>query len=185
MSEPAAAADQVLSRTTARNICVAMFDAIARGKLSDFEALVHPNAVNREANTQPPENRVRGPQGFYGTALWLRSALADMSWDINEVALDADLIAVHTTARGRQVGTFTFYNEHGDVEQAFPPTGKTCSITQTHWLRIADGKVIEHWANRDDMGSARQLGWIPPSPLYLIRMARAKRTACRHRPNAT
>ena len=184
-SQPESTAEQVLDQAAARNMCVRIFDAFAHGQLGDIEAVVHPDGVNREASTQPPENRVHGPNGFYATALWLRSALADMSWDINEVALDADLIAVHTTARGRQVGTFTFYNEHGDVEQAFPATGKTCSITQTHWLRIADGKVIEHWANRDDMGSARQLGWIPPSPLYLIRMARAKRKARRHRPNAT
>ena len=37
---------------------------------------------------------------------------------------------------------------------------------------MRDGQVIEHWANRDDMGTALQLGWIPPSPVYLVRMAR-------------
>ena len=37
--------------------------------------------------------------------------------------------------------------------------------------------AVEHWANRDDMGTAAQLGWVPPSPLYLLRMARAKRRA--------
>src|SRR5260370_1051671 len=58
-----------------------------------------------------------------------------------------------------------------------PPTGQACSITQTHWFRVADGKVIEHWANRDDMGMARQLGWVPPTPRYLIRMALARRRA--------
>jgi predicted ester cyclase len=169
---------------TARRICVRMFDAIAHGELSDFEALVHPDAFNREARTQPPENRPRGPQGFYATALWLRSALSDMSWDVNEVVADNDLIAVHTTAHGRHVGPFAFYDPDGTVERVFPPTGKTCSVTQTHWFRLADGQVIEHWANRDDMGTARQLGWIPPSPRYLVRMAFATRKARRH-PNPT
>jgi hypothetical protein len=41
--------------------------------------------------------------------------------------------------------------------------------------------VIEHWANRDDLGTAMQLGWTPPAPLYLARMIiatwRAKRSA--------
>ena len=45
-------------------------------------------------------------------------------------------------------------------EQAFPPTGKRIATTQTHWFRIADGKVVEHWANRDDLGTGMQLGWI-------------------------
>jgi hypothetical protein len=43
------------------------------------------------------------------------------------------------------------------------------------WFRLEDGLIIEHWANRDDLGLVRQLGWIPPSPGYLLRMARAKR----------
>ena len=52
-------------------------------------------------------------------------------------------------------------------------------MTQSHWFRIEDGKIIEHWANRDDLGMARQLGWIPPTPAYLFKMARAKRRAKR------
>ena len=48
-----------------------------------------------------------------------------------------------------------------------------------HWFRVADGKVIEHWANRDDLGTAMQLGWTPPSPLYLVRMLLATRRARR------
>jgi hypothetical protein len=39
--------------------------------------------------------------------------------------------------------------------------------------------VIEHWANRDDIGTATQLGWVPPSPAYLVRMALATRRARR------
>jgi hypothetical protein len=61
----------------------------------------------------------------------------------------------------------------------FPPTRRRFAATQTHWFRIADGLVIEHWANRDDNGQAMQLGWIPPSPIYLLRMQLATRKAKR------
>ena len=44
---------------------------------------------------------------------------------------------------------------------------------------MADGQAIEHWANRDDLGTAAQLGWVPPTPRYLLRMALAKRRAQR------
>ena len=92
---------------------------------------------------------------------------------------DGDLIAVHCTMSGRHVGPFVGYDESGEVAQAFPPTGRTFAITQTHWFRMRDGLVVEHWANRDDRGMATQLGWIPPTPAYLWRMARAKRRARR------
>ncbi len=42
--------------------------------------------------------------------------------------------------------------------------GRTFAITQTHWFRMSDGKVAEHWANRDDLGMGQQLGWNPPTP---------------------
>jgi hypothetical protein len=52
-------------------------------------------------------------------------------------------------------------------------------MPQTHWFQIDDGSIIEHWANRDDLGMAQQLGWIPPAPAYLLKMALAKRHATR------
>ncbi|MEP6955852.1 MAG: hypothetical protein ABI883_03440 [Chthoniobacterales bacterium] len=41
---------------------------------------------------------------------------------------------------------------------------------QTHWFRVRDGAIVEHDAVRDDLGMAKQLGWIPPRPVYLLRM---------------
>jgi SnoaL-like polyketide cyclase len=65
------------------------------------------------------------------------------------------------------------------VDTVLPPAHKTFAMTQSHWFRIEDGQITEHWANRDDLGMARQLGWIPPTPAYLFKMARAKRHAKR------
>jgi hypothetical protein len=76
---------------------------------------------------------------------------------------------------GRHVRPFAAYDADGEVEEVFPPTGREFGTTQTHWLRFEDAQVIEHWANRDDLGTAKQLGWVPPTPLYLVRMALAKR----------
>ncbi len=162
-----------------RALCQRIFSVFADGELPDFGAVIHAEAVNREASTEPLTCRGRGPAAFYATGLWLHSALSDMHWDIHDVVADGDIVAVHTTASARQTGPFVIYDEAGAARQVFPPTGKVTSATQTHWFRIADGKVIEHWANRDDMTMAQQLGWIPPSPRYLLRMIIAKRKARR------
>ena len=152
---------------------------MADGTLADFEAVVHPAAVNREAEAEPPACRGAGPAAFYATALWLRAAYADLRWAIHDVVAEGDLVVVHATMSGRHVGPFVSYDAAGRPAQAFPPTGRTFATTQTHWFRLAEGKVIEHWANRDDLGTATQLGWAPPTPLYLVRMALATRRARR------
>jgi predicted ester cyclase len=150
-----------------------------RGTLEDFQAVIHPEATNREAVEEPPACRGRGPAAFHATMLWLNEAFADLRWEVHDVIASGDLVAIHCTMAGRHVRTFVSYTPDGDVADAFPPTGKRFASTQSHWLRIADGMVIEHWANRDDLGTSMQLGWVPPSPLYLLRMARAKRAARR------
>ena len=167
------------TRIDVKELCVRSVHIMADGTLEDFEAVVHPEARNREAVDEPPATRGRGPAAFYATALWLRDAYADLRWDVHDVVAEGDVVVLHATMSGRHTGTFVGYETDGRPEQAFPPTGKTFAATQSHWFRVADGKVIEHWANRDDLGSAKQLGWIPPSPLYLLRMLLATRRARR------
>jgi predicted ester cyclase len=41
-----------------------------------------------------------------------------------------------------------------------PPSGRAFATTQSHWFRVADGQVVEHWANPDDLGVATQLGFL-------------------------
>jgi predicted ester cyclase len=163
----------------AKELGVRATSIMADGTLEDFEALVHPEARNREDVDESPASRGRGPAAFYATALWLRDAFAELHWDIHDVVAEDDLVVVHATMSGRHVRTFVGYDADARPARAFPPTGKRFATTQTHWFRIADGKVIEHWANRDDLGTAMQLGWSPPSPLYLLRMVLATRRARR------
>ena len=167
------------THVNAKELCVRATRIMADGTFEDFEAVVHPDARNREDVDEPPAARGRGPSAFYATALWLRDAYADLRWDIHDVVADGDLVVLHATMSGRHVGTFVSYGADACPEQAFPPTGKRFATTQSHWFRIADGKVIEHWANRDDLGTGMQLGWTPPSPLYMIKMLLATRRARR------
>ncbi len=163
----------------AKAIAVRSMMIMADGTPADFEAVVHPDAVNREGKDEPPACRGRGPAAFFATALWLRQAFADLAFEVHEVVAEGDLVVVHNTMTGRHTGVFTAYDADGRVRQALPPTAKEFASTQTHWLRVRDGQVIEHWANRDDIGMAMQLGWVPPSPGYILRSWLALRRARR------
>jgi predicted ester cyclase len=152
------------------------------GDLDDFRRTFHPDAFNRESSHEPPATRGRGPEALYATALWLRAALGTFRFEIHETVTAGDLVAQHVTMSGVHSGDFVAYDEDGRVARAFPATGRPFAVTQTHWQRIRDGLVVEHWANRDDQGMAMQAGWVPPTPLYLLKCARATARARRAQP---
>lgn len=129
---------------------------------AEATAIIAPGWVNNEAMAEPPAAATPGPTGLRATYDWLHAAYEDLHWTTHKVVAEGDWIAVHTTMSGRQVGPFVTYTPDGQIGQVFPATGRTFAATQTHWYRIADGQLIEHHANRDDMGQAMQLGWIQP-----------------------
>ena len=157
------------------SVVVRSIHAMASGDRAEFDPLYHPRAVDRENRVQPPSSRVPGPAGFYSTALWLRAACAGLHYDIHHAIADGDLISVNSTMNGRHVTPWAFYTDDGTIDSVFPPTNRTFAMAQSHWFRMEDGVIVEHWATRDDLGTARQLGWIPPTPAYLVKMALAKR----------
>lgn len=160
-------------------LVVRSIHAMASGEREEFDALYHPAAQDRENRVQPPSSRVPGPACFWSTAQWLRAAFADLHYDIHHAVADGDLIAVSATMSGQHTAPWAVYTESGSIDTVFPPTGKTFAATQSHWFRLEDSRIREHWANRDDLGMAEQLGWVPPTPAYLLRMGVAKRRARR------
>ena len=157
---------------------VASMQAMATGTLADLERLTDPTAVNREAVDEPPAASVPGAAGFWATAQWLRTAFSDLAFEVHEVVQDGDLVVIHNTMTGQHSGDFVSW-DHGQIKVVMPPTRRRFASTQTHWLRFRDGLIVEHWANRDDFGTAEQLGWAPPSPAFLFRQVRATRRARR------
>jgi len=41
------------------------------------------------------------------------------------------------------------------------PTGKRVVVQRSHWFRVEVGKLVEHWAVRDDLSMLHQLGVLP------------------------
>jgi predicted ester cyclase len=166
-----------------KELALAALQVMSTEDRSEFSRLVHAEATNREAVGEPPDCRVTGPEGFRATARWLHTAFSDLRWQVHDAVEDGDLVVLHTTMSGRQTGPFVGYGPDARPKIVFPPTGRTFAVTQTHWFRLRDGQVVEHWANRDDRGMGEQLGWTPPTPVYLARMLVATRRARAARPD--
>ncbi len=137
--------------------------------------LVHPEFVNHEAGVEPPAARAQGIAALKATHDWLHSTHSDLTFEVLDVAVDGDLGMSRVIMRGRQTGPFVVYDAAGAVDRVFAATGRSFEQTQMHLYRFRDGLVVEHRANRDDLGLAEQLGWVPPSPAFLLRGALLKR----------
>lgn len=166
-------------RAEAIRIAESAIHGVVGGTLDDLEVVVHPAAVNREAIAEPPAARAQGPVAFHATGEWLRAAFSDLSWTTEVSVVDGDVIATYGILSGRQTGPMVVWTPQGTIERAFASTGRSLAVRQAHFQRIDGELVIEHWAVRDDLGMATQLGWIPPSPRLLFRCARATRRARR------
>jgi predicted ester cyclase len=131
------------NKQIARRVLKELFD---NGNLEAADELIHPEFVNHEA---PPDNR-QGPEGLKETVAWLRGLWGPMHADIDDEICEGDKVVARVTMHGRHVGEFL----------GRAPTGKEFATKQIHIWRIQDGKVIEHWSVRDDLGQALQLGLI-------------------------
>jgi predicted ester cyclase len=77
----------------------------------------------------------------------LRSAVPDFQITIHDLSAEGDKVVVRSTHKGEFMGV--------------PPSGKRVSFGVYDTIRMADGKVVEHWGQMDNMGLMQQLGVVP------------------------
>jgi len=143
----------------------------AAGDLDAVDTNVTSDYLNHRSIVEPLEARVRGPEGLKATLRWAHRAFAEMHFEFHDVAINGNLVALHVTHHGRQHGLFVVYDSpDGRVTDVFPSNGRSFAVRHTHWITVKDDLVSEHDAVRDDLGMAKQLGWIPPNPVYLSKM---------------
>ena len=164
------------SQVEAERLVREQFRIIETGELDLADANVTPGYVNHRAVHEPLAARGQGPEALKATARWLRRAFGDLRFDIHDVVVIDDRVIAWVTLHGTNIGPFVVHDSpDGSVTDVFPPTGHSFAARQVHWFRIADGAIAEHDAVRDDMGMAKQVGWIPPRPGFIVRMLLARR----------
>jgi predicted ester cyclase len=169
-------------RSTAEQAARENFRVIEDYDLEAVTANVTAGFRNERSTDEPLAARSPGPEGMRATVEWLNRAFTGIRFDIHDVVEQDGLVAVRVTMNVTQHGPFVVHDAtDASVTDVFPSRGRSAAVDQTHWFRVVDGRVAVHDAVRDDLGMARQLGWVPPSPPYLLRMALARRTERRCR----
>jgi predicted ester cyclase len=72
---------------------------------------------------------------------------------IEAMIAEGDTVAVRILSEGTNLGA---------LNDVVPPTGKRFSARQSHWFRVEDGKLVEHWATREPLPAMLQLGILQP-----------------------
>jgi predicted ester cyclase len=148
----------------AHDLAIRNFRLMENWDDAEASAILAPAMHNADAVAEPPAARQPGVAGARATYEWLHSAYADLRWTVHTVVAEGDWVVAHATMSGRQTGPFVTYTRDGEVGQVFPATGRSFAASQTHWFRVAGGQIVEHRADRDDLGQALQLGWFGPPP---------------------
>jgi predicted ester cyclase len=92
---------------------------------------------------------VDGPEHMRSVVRWLRDQFPDLQMTVEAIAADGDMVAVLICSEGTNTGK---------LNGVMPPTGRRFSARQSHWYRVVDGKLAEHWATREDLPTMLQLG---------------------------
>ena len=95
-----------------------------------------------------PTQAEPGGAGQAKIAADFRRAFPDLTFHVDVVLAENDLVAARWTAEGTHSGTW------GGLE----PTGRRARFSGVNIFRIRDGKVAEIWNHRDDLGLMQQVG---------------------------
>jgi steroid delta-isomerase-like uncharacterized protein len=95
-----------------------------------------------------PTRAIPGPAGQKAIAADFRRAFPDLRMTVDLVLAEGDLVAARWTTSGTHTGAW------GGVE----PTGRSMTFSGVNVFRFANGKVVELWNHRDDLGLMQQLG---------------------------
>lgn len=123
-------------------------EGVVGGDLALIDELCSPDCVNHSA---VPEARI-GAAGVKRVVAHSRAAMPDQRWTNEMIIAEGDLVVIH----GIREATWQAESFRGVAT----PKGKRIAVELVHVFRVRDGKIVEHWAVRDDLGLMKQLGVI-------------------------
>jgi C-1 hydroxylase len=136
-----------LSLETNKEIVRRYLQLVSEGDAKGAAALFAPTLMNhgrpetRESITEVIESLIMLREHFT-----IHEMVAEGDW----VACRATVAGKHSVQPSVPVGSGVYNLAH--------PSGQGYTIQHLRLFRVVDGLIVEHWANRDDLGAARQLG---------------------------
>lgn len=119
-----------------------------QGNLEVVDELFAPDFVEHQPGIAP------GREGVKGSIRALRAAFPDLHLAVEDAAAADDRVWLRLLGTGTHDGPF----------MGLPATGRRIDITVIDVVRVADGRLVEHWGVADRMSVAQQIGLVPGGP---------------------
>jgi steroid delta-isomerase-like uncharacterized protein len=120
------------------------------GSKDRIEEILAPDYVNHQHHDRDDAKVIRGLEAWKKFILEFHQAFPDFQDTIEQQIAEGDRVATRFTSRGTQKGEI----------MGIAPTGRQAVWTGITIDRIADGRIVESWANWDLLGMLQQLGAV-------------------------
>ena len=115
--------------------------------MATMESLIADDFVDNDAKP----GMAPGRQGMIGMMGMFVGAFPDLNVVVDHWVAEGDLVAGVMTTKGTQTGEF----------MGMPASGKKFSVREMHMVRVANGKMAEHWGLANEMSMMQQLEFMP------------------------
>ena len=122
------------------------YEAINQKNLDALDEMVASDIIDHD----PAPGQGPGLEGVKQYFSSLHTAFPDVQMNIDDMIAEGDKVVARLNVSGTHQGEF----------MGIDPTGNRVTITGIDILRIADGKIVEHWGKFDDLSMMQQLGVI-------------------------
>ena len=122
------------------------YEALNQRDLAAFYELLTPDFVLHDASTT-----IQGLEAYKQWISLYFTAFPDARLTLEEMIAEGHKVVVRQTFRGTHTGEL----------MGIPPTGRQATVTGITINRMANGKIVEDWANFDALGMMQQLGVVP------------------------
>ncbi|MEB6537073.1 ester cyclase [Pantoea stewartii] len=114
------------------------------------EALARESLAAEFVDKTPPEGRKQGPEGPVIASRVFRTAVPDLSCEVEQMIIAGDRVVSHLHFRGHFTGTF------GKLKGK----GQKVDFIATDIYQIRDGKIQANWHIEDNLTLMKQLGTL-------------------------
>ena len=124
------------------------YEAINQNNLDALDEVAAPDLTDHD----PAPGQAPGLEGVKQWFSSMHTAFPDFRMNVEDMIAEGDKVVARVRLSGTHQGEF----------MGIDATGNRVTITGIDILRIADGKIVEHWGNFDDLGMMQQLGVMEP-----------------------